>query len=1113
MDKTNEQNNDFTIFNEMENSNQNNQNNPQLEKDDSNKNHNNNASDTPTQTSEATLNNENKNSINEKKYKEMKELKESNYYKLIVQGNIIDVYYDDNWYIGKIIDLNDNGDIKIKLIENRNHTSILNTNFLATQENFTYFRNKTKIYNNNYIDIKNEEECNQNVLNEKINLLKNFKKLKKDFSESNLKAIFNNNDPYFYFQLFNFNLIFDIDYFLNVNNKNFEATVIYIKLILEILSNYYYYILENNQLYFKYYNNKDSELEELFLVDINSAVLYFFINSIIIINKISGMKYVTNCCYYSKYYKNLLNIYNKEYEEKKLKKICYPKKYKEYFKHDDYIFSYSTTFFCIDYFNQLNGIEYLLNIYIQLSNMDFEFYYNIIDFLLLLNYYNKINEIYPKEFKNIIKIIRNRITQINKFEDKIIKKYMIFIKKLIEDENEGNKIFEDLYLRYLFRKFLKGDFQQKQDILRDFNNIIESINYNEDLNKYIKENGKKKLDEKKNELDIKYRNKNNNFNNLTKPLFAKYLNEYNILDIILYSQTLHITFLSLSEQIIEIMFINDFGLEKEKEKEINTLKNKLIDFLCLNFENTKNNNEIQENKIYGNLICKLVVNINNEKKVYLYNKFKIYFQNILNIVDLQFLIKFTNNILDLNKKNKELEIDYKNNNLNFNNECYFSFNEMLKNFEDENENTNIQFKIEKNLLISEEIISFLSKEKCSDLFREKIIFYSFINIMNQKNLVQNFILLYMILNNFKEKQIYKTILQKIQNKKKTTLFENISNDLIKFINKLKELGINSENDLDTIIEGSYNVREFMNSYLNLTLLLLNEEYFELNNEGVSENFKKIFKQLKNFSFIKNIFLNEIIQNLNDFSPEIKKIFYENENLFEIDSVSSFNLFKDIFLLIKKEKNKIFYFTTKKFRVNIDEQFEMNQIWNVFNNNTSEDVQTEIIKFITYIYYNPKIFASEKTLKYWKKIAEDLGNNFKIIISQTESEKNDKIILGYLKLIKNILNNYGKYDTYSRENEQLITRSYKLKLQQLKMNNNNKSKKKNKKEEIIKENEKKEQYVLIEPCDGRFQVYNSQLFYEIRYLIGNYFNINVNNLRFYNYIKDPKSKKKRKIFMI
>ena len=99
MDKTNEQNDDFTIFNEMENSNQNFQNNPQLEKDDSNKNHNNNASDTPTTTSEATLNNENKtnenkNSINEKKYKEMKELKESNYYKLIVKGNITDAILD-----------------------------------------------------------------------------------------------------------------------------------------------------------------------------------------------------------------------------------------------------------------------------------------------------------------------------------------------------------------------------------------------------------------------------------------------------------------------------------------------------------------------------------------------------------------------------------------------------------------------------------------------------------------------------------------------------------------------------------------------------------------------------------------------------------------------------------------------------------------------------------------------------------------------------------------------------------------------------------------------------------------------------------------------------------
>ena len=258
MDKTNEQNNDFSLLNENQNekynSNQNIQNNPHLEKDISNINNNNNTPNTPTSQ---TINNENKtNSIDEKKYKEMKELKESNYYKLIVKGNIIDVYTNNNWCIGKILDLNDNGDIKINLIENKNSNDIiLRTNFLANQENFTYFRKKTNIENNNYINIDNEEECNSKKLEEKINLLKNFKKLKKNFSENNLKAIFEKNEPYFYFQLFNFNLIFDIDYFLNVNNKNFEATVIYIKLILEILSNYYYYILENNQ-YKKMWLNK-----------------------------------------------------------------------------------------------------------------------------------------------------------------------------------------------------------------------------------------------------------------------------------------------------------------------------------------------------------------------------------------------------------------------------------------------------------------------------------------------------------------------------------------------------------------------------------------------------------------------------------------------------------------------------------------------------------------------------------------------------------------------------------------------------------------------------------------------------------------------------------------
>ena len=194
----NEQNNEFNLLNE---------NNSESEK-----NNNQNQNDTPTTTtSQETKTDTIINSIEEKKYNEMKELKESNYYKLMKKGNIIDVNYCNQWIVGKIMDLNDNGDILINCIENKNNNDeIFNANLFEKQENFRYFRCKTTGNSNNTIFIKSEDECNENILKEKIKLLKQIKKLNKDFSEKNLKNIFNENDPYFYFQLFNFNLIFDI---------------------------------------------------------------------------------------------------------------------------------------------------------------------------------------------------------------------------------------------------------------------------------------------------------------------------------------------------------------------------------------------------------------------------------------------------------------------------------------------------------------------------------------------------------------------------------------------------------------------------------------------------------------------------------------------------------------------------------------------------------------------------------------------------------------------------------------------------------------------------------------------------------------------------------------
>ena len=228
----NEQNNDFNLLNE---------NNSESEK-------NNNQNDTPTPTtSQETKTDTIINSIGENKYKEMKELKESNYYKLMKKGNIIDAKNRNKWIVGKIIDLTDNGDIFISCVENNNE--ILNENLFENQENFRYYRCKTSSNNINTIYIHSEDECNKNILYEKINLLKKIKKLKNDFSEKNLISIFKENDPYFYFQLFNFNLIFDIDYFLNFHNSNSEFSSVYIILILEILSNYYSYIYDNYQLY------------------------------------------------------------------------------------------------------------------------------------------------------------------------------------------------------------------------------------------------------------------------------------------------------------------------------------------------------------------------------------------------------------------------------------------------------------------------------------------------------------------------------------------------------------------------------------------------------------------------------------------------------------------------------------------------------------------------------------------------------------------------------------------------------------------------------------------------------------------------------------------------
>jgi hypothetical protein len=1115
MDGGNEGQNEFSLLNNNNQNNNNQDNNSNSTNNYLNINNQENSSSQKTEetTKTGNINNnteetinpntENNDNINNtkrmKQYNEMKELNDSCYFNLMKKGNIIDVCYHNRWMIGKIEDFNKNtGEIKIDLIEKNNSIPEYEDNYYQNQNNFSYFRSHTTIGSNNYIEYN---QCIESEIKKKFDFLKKFKKLKNDFSEKNLISIFEKEDPYYYFQLFNFYLLFDIDYFLNSNNNKFhEETCKYIKIILEIISNYYSYIAENFQLYIQYINNKDTELEKLFLVDINSAILYFFNEIILIFKKISGTSYVSNFLYYNKNQKSLLKIYNKYYDDKLLERNCIIKKYKETFEYQQHTFTYNVSFFAIDYFIAIKGIQNLLNLIIQLNEMDLKNFYEILKKLIYFtDYCNKIYELYPQELEIIFKIIRNKISKSEKLDEQLIRKIFQTIKYLCENKKKANQIFDDLYITYLFTKFTNGDFSQKLDIITELNNIIQSINYNEEI-KYLSEIKDKKKNEKKRlEIEQKYSNRNSNINELSKTLFTQHLYKFNILDKILFSKSLHISILSLSEPIIEMMYVNKYGLKDKNE--INTLNEKLINTLCLYFENSKKNDEMQDNKIYGKIICKLIKNMKREDKINLYNKFKIYFKNISNLVELEFLIKFTFNMIDFNYK--ESDIDYKNNNPNFNIDYYFSLDEVLKNFEDDLDNKNIQFKNEENSFIADELSKFLLKEEnCSNLFREKIIFYSFLNINGNHNVVQNINLLNLILNSFKNKENIKPILQNIQKKKKETLFSILTKNFFKFLSKIKELNLNNENNLDTIISGSYTINDYICNFKELAFLLLTDDYYEKNDKNTLNCFNSIFQNLNDFNFIKNSFYNDLYKNLDDLNQEIKNFIYKEEDLFKIDSLSSFNLYKQIFLSIKKEKNNIFYYTIEKFRVNIELPFDMGQIWNALNNNNNEDVQRELIKFITYIYYNPTKFNEEKSIKFWKKIAEDLKINFQKIMKEKESENNDKIILGYLKLIKNLLNNFGKYER--NYYDQIIDRNYRYQLQRFNSNNKNK---KNKKDEINYENEKWEQYSIIQTpkFEGGIKVYNSQKFYEIRLLVGKYFHVDDNKIKFYINAKDSKTK--------
>ena len=1111
----------------------------------------------------------------------IKEMKKDNYKKCYFNRNFCDfrTREDKSWRIGLITEILEDSLVVEDIINNRKYqTKIDNSSLLS------YFRKYTEVTEDNTRQKRDKKEA---LLN-RLKVLEDYIKTDKLFTMGNAWEIYYFLHSKVYFGLdsaMKINSDRYGDYDEDGSNEGCEESFRIILCILFFLTKYFKFLLDNKDEFINYQNNiENTECIDLKIVNKKYSFFSFFEESINLLNKIFAnstsnldwfiyfedeiIKFIPsirdrkkkpNKEFYPLYEEEKEEEENQEEEneeekkdEKKdekteksekieknnnqtlLKRICLENAYNHNttFTTDGYKIKASIIAYFIDYFNYYNGFSYLFQLCYCSDLIKFKHLKALLTGLssarAMTGSYDNICKKEKKKLKDFINSLIDNLNE-NTFKEYNNDNMLYLVQKIpqltIREKDETQIIFEHLYLKLILKTFLLSKkLDQKIAVLNTINEVLKSIEGKNGSYSYY------------NRITIK---------NISLEEFCVECKNKKIIPILFNDQSVHEEIIKRLNDIMFVMYKNNFGYSKTEDNEdkiksekkmiFNVLFNKILESEQYNSHLIKN---IQ------NLICDFCNILSEEDKLFVYEEIKKYLDksiekkgipvkdNLLFVIDYTLKAIKTKKFDNKKDKKKETEKDNINeieekekanvDNINLDN------NQETKEKKDNKKEENIIIKIDDdnyfglNLLLDyllEEqyskynmtneqkielintsikgIIQIIENCKQKEFLLEHMLFKVTSAINNSKDVIQFLKLLERMKNNNELENIINKILEEHSNN--YALLPALMSDMSRYLSLINNDEADKENDKERKkeYEGLFNNELNINLRLELIFILLQKN---INEENLNNFNKNVVNPCERNNFA-NMCLNKFIYNdLNKFDNKFIQFLYDNLLLSkgQLTNVNDYQFYKLCNEIIKKinENNKIFYFMNNKDLAILNCRSEkeikgIDLLWEFLIKTNKDNIRNDVTDLLANIFYGIRIENKEKREEYWANFVKSIYDKLDEIIikkDDTNEKGNAKSIQGIISLIKKIENKFANKGDIIDNIKQIS------KEMNLVKKNEKQEKEENNTEDFKKICFSGKVYNSDKVLEYDLKIDNTEYFYAFRYKLSSFYKIPVNLIK-------------------
>ena len=1058
---------------------------------------------------------DNDNIYSEENQNKLNKYENTNYNETYLTGNLCDIKVDGKWTVGIIKGKKESNIIEVKdyLLSQKN----IDVNAFDNDE-ISYLRKKSKPNEIKRKCLRNDEKSLKNINYYFSNFLNfNFGK--------NPNSSFDSIVPYDYINILRGKLFYLSDEVLctsRINNGiGIDLSLQFIEILLKIIKIFYDFGKENNDSVLLLQNLYNSNYDDYILINKKLAIISFLSDSFLLLKRLFGHSEYYND-FFTEYENDIRNILeqNDNILTKNIENICHPNSYKKktYFVHEYLNYKIPTRIICfsIDYFYSINGFDSLTKLLI--SNDDFPFKYLKIftePFVQIKSIVGIFNNNLNHNILEIWEYFDRRIMNFNDEDLRKIKNNDIFLilKRLFDfcslDDTEKQNKFENSYLLYLNKCFNCKILELQIYSIKSYSSITLAIEYN---------NSKEPIKDR----DIRMK-KDVFIKNLSGKEFTKLLKEKEVINKIL-EDDIHEEIIKQSFYIILISYENNFG-EIDNECIKSTSQN-IFNKLYQKLLNARNNNEALE-KIILDLFIKLAPFLKDDDKFLIFNYLKEYMNfREINPELIEIIERYTVQCLLKNNENDDLNI--KENNMNIINDNFIisDFDEekfyglkMIWNFIQSEQEKLFKDKNKYSYIINQcikSIKAILFIPNLNNSIRELILLKCFDNIKTNEGSIQHIIL---IKNLVEKGHLFKTfnlILEKLNSN--FNIFTIIINDLLNYYNSVSSI-IDSENLSENEINEMKNItyignftHEFsVKIHIDLLIVFMNKER-NLNWEF--EEFLNLWRKILKDKFSQKIIFSTLVKEINNIKQNFRDQIFNNiicnNELFNIDKIENFQLYKTMIFGMNKNNENFFIFNKNDFRVNIDNLNSIigyNKLWEILLTNKNYDIQNECSEILYKICLGYKYPKKPEATNYYNSFISTLINNLNQAIGNNENEKNEIGIKGILILVKKIFDNINSNSNIIQERNQIpeIKNNEEKKVKEEKNEEEKKEENedednKNEENEKLKNtkniiNEKVNLEFIYKGINGNFICNYNFPFYYVRFSLSYYFKIPLNNISF------------------